>query len=82
MFCTVPQTIEGNYPSDETAGQLYVHMRAGHISVLMTRGYLEEDDHSSRVGVSDVASGEYRCVARNEVVTENITVDIQVESGM
>ena len=86
LVCDVVQEVvsggEGSsYPTSEEAGQLYAY-RISQGLVLGTRGLIPNS--GVNVGVKEIASGMYKCVAQNNEAnnSQTVTIDVNGEFGM
>jgi len=66
-----------SYPTSEVAGQLYAYRMSQNLVVLGTRGLVPNSGAS--VGVKEIASGMYTCVAVNNEANNSQTVVIDVD---
>ena len=87
FWCVVVQEAvsdgEGiSYPTSEVAGQLYAYRMSQDLVVLGTRGLVPNSGAS--VGVKEIASGMYTCVAVNNEAnnSQTVVIDVDGEFGM
>ena len=69
-----------SYPISEVAGQLYAHRIAPNVVVLGTRGLTLESGVD--VGLKEIASGLYKCVAVNREANDSQTLLIHVDGRL